>query len=295
MNKKNKNTTNMLGTGNSLAYDTWRRLLSNKAAVFGMVFMIFLVLIAVFADFLFDYQTDVIAQDISKRLISPCLEYPFGTDEFGRNLLARVVHGSRMSLAVSFSSVAMSLAVGGFLGAISGYYGGRIDDVIMRITDILLAIPMTLFAIVIVAALGANTRNLAVALAASSVPIFARVVRGAVLTVRDVEYVEAARAIGATNRTIIYSHIIPNCLSPIIVQVTLRIASAIYNTAALSFLGMGVQAPAPEWGGLLANGRTYIRDYSYLSVIPGIAIMLTVLALNLLGDGLRDALDPRLK
>lgn len=285
----------MLGSRGSLAYDTWRRLLSNKAAVFGMVFMVFLVLIAIFADFLFDYQTDVIAQDISKRLISPCLKYPFGTDEFGRNLLARVIHGSRMSLAVSFSSVAMSLTVGGFLGAISGYYGGRIDDIIMRITDILLAIPMTLFAIVIVAALGANTRNLAVALAASSVPIFARVVRGAVLTVRDVEYVEAARAIGATNRTIICSHIIPNCLSPIIVQVTLRIASAIYNTAALSFLGMGVQAPAPEWGGLLANGRTYIRDYSYLSVIPGIAIMLTVLALNLLGDGLRDTLDPRLK
>lgn len=295
MSKKNKNANDMLGSRGSLAYDTWRRLLSNKAAVFGMVFMVFLVLIAIFADFLFDYQTDVIAQDISKRLISPCLEYPFGTDEFGRNLLARVIHGSRMSLAVSFSSVAMSLTAGGFLGAISGYYGGRIDDIIMRITDILLAIPMTLFAIVIVAALGANTRNLAVALAASSVPIFARVVRGAVLTVRDVEYVEAARAIGATNRTIICSHIIPNCLSPIIVQVTLRIASAIYNTAALSFLGMGVQAPAPEWGGLLANGRTYIRDYSYLSVIPGIAIMLTVLALNLLGDGLRDALDPRLK
>ena len=200
-----------------------------------------------------------------------------------------------MSLIVSFSSVAISLTIGGLLGAVSGYYGGRIDDIIMRITDILLAIPMTLFAIVIVAALGANTRNLALALAASSVPIFARIVRGSVITVRDVEYVEAARAIGATNRVIIARHILPNCLAPIIVQVTLRIATAIYNTAALSFLGMGVQAPAPEWGGLLSSGRTYIRDYSYLSIIPGIAIMLTVLALNLLGDGLRDALDPRLK
>ena len=200
-----------------------------------------------------------------------------------------------MSLIVSFSSVAIALLVGGLLGAVSGYFGGVIDDVLMRLTDILLAIPMTLFAIVIVAALGANTRNLAIALAASSVPIFARIVRSAVLTVRDVEYVEAARAIGAGHKTILLRYILPNCLSPIIVQVTLRIATAIYNTAALSFLGMGVQAPAPEWGGLLAGGRTYIQNYSYLSIIPGLAIMLTVLALNLLGDGLRDALDPRLK
>ena len=191
--------------------------------------------------------------------------------------------------------MAISLIIGGILGAISGYFGGIIDNVLMRLTDILLAIPMTLFAIVIVAALGPSTKNLAIALAASSIPIFARIVRSAVLTVRDVEYVEAARAIGAGHKTIIIRHILPNCLSPIIVQVTLRIANAIYNTAALSFLGMGVQAPAPEWGGLLAGGRTFIRDYSYLSIIPGLAIMLTVLALNLLGDGLRDALDPRLK
>ena len=293
--KVQKENTQNLGVMRSLFYDTWLRLLKNKAAVTGLVFMVLLILVAIFADFLYDYDTEVIAQNIQERLIEPCLAHPFGTDEFGRDLLARVVHGSRMSLIVSFSSVAISLTIGGLLGAVSGYYGGRIDDIIMRITDILLAIPMTLFAIVIVAALGANTRNLALALAASSVPIFARIVRGSVITVRDVEYVEAARAIGATNRVIIARHILPNCLAPIIVQVTLRIATAIYNTAALSFLGMGVQAPAPEWGGLLSSGRTYIRDYSYLSIIPGIAIMLTVLALNLLGDGLRDALDPRLK
>lgn len=209
MSKDKEYAEALSGPKNSLAYDTWRRLISNKAAVFGMAFMIFLILLAIFADFLFDYQTEVIAQNIPDRLIHPCLKYPFGTDEFGRNLLARVVHGSRMSLAVSFSSVAMSLAGGGFLGAISGYYGGKVDNLIMRITDILLAIPMTLFAIVIVAALGANTRNLAFALAASSVPIFARVVRGAVITVRDVEFVEAARAIGATNRTIIAATLSP--------------------------------------------------------------------------------------
>ena len=280
---------------NSLAMDTWKRLLKNKAAVFGGIVMIALICMAVFADFIYDYKTQVIAQNIPQRLIKPCLERPFGTDEFGRDLLARVVYGSRMSLTVSFTSVAISLTVGGLVGAIAGFYGGKIDNVLMRVTDILLAIPMTLFAIVIVAALGANTTNLAIALAASSIPIFARIVRGAVLTVRDEEYIEAARAIGASNFTILFKHVLPNCLSPIIVQVTLRIANAIYNTAALSFLGMGVQAPAPEWGGLLASGRQYIRDYSYLSIIPGLSIMLTVLALNLLGDGLRDALDPRLK
>ena len=279
----------------NLARETWQRLLRNKAAVVGLVFIVLLILVALCADFLYDYDTEVVAQNIPDRLLRPSLEHPFGTDDFGRDLLARVVHGSRMSLTVSFLSVGIALLIGGTLGAISGYYGGLIDGVIMRVTDVLLAIPMTLFAIVIVATLGANTTNLTLALAASSIPIFARIVRGSVLTVRDMEYIEAARAIGARNRKIILKHILPNCLAPIIVQVTLRIANAIYNTAALSFLGMGVQPPAPEWGGLLASGRTYIRDYSYLSIIPGLAIMATILALNLLGDGMRDALDPRLK
>lgn len=279
----------------SLARDTWLRLLSNKAAVFGGVVLILIILMAIFADVLYDYETQVIAMDIPNSLQSPSAQHPFGTDDFGRDILARIVHGSRMSLIISFTSVAISLFIGGIFGAISGYFGGTIDNILMRITDILLAIPMTLFAIVIVAALGPSTKNLAIALAASSIPIFARIVRSAVLTVRDVEYIEAARAIGASHFTIIMKHVLPNCLSPIIVQVTLRIANAIYNTAALSFLGMGVQAPDPEWGGMLSAGRTYIQNYGYLSIIPGLVIMLTVLALNLLGDGLRDALDPRLK
>ena len=273
----------------------WLRLLKNKAAIGGLIFLILLIIMAIFADVIYDYETDVIKNDIPNRLQSPSLEHPFGTDDYGRDLLARVVHGSRVSLIVSFCSVAMALIAGGALGAISGYFGGRLDDIIMRITDILLAIPMTLFAIVIVSALGPNTMNLTLSLGISSIPIFARIVRGSVITVRDVEYVEAAKAIGAKNSTIILKHIMPNCLGPIIVQITLRIASAIYNTSALSFLGMGVKPPSPEWGGLLAAGRTYIRDYSYLSIIPGFAIMITILALNLLGDGLRDALDPKLK
>lgn len=178
---------------NSLARDTWRRLLSNKAAVFGSIIMILIILMAIFADVLYDYETQVIAMDIPNSLKAPCAEYPLGTDEFGRDILARIVHGSRMSLIISFTSVAISLVIGGICGALSGYFGGRIDNLIMRITDILLAIPMTLFAIVIVAALGPSTKNLAIALAASSIPVFARIVRSAVLTVRDVEYIEAAR------------------------------------------------------------------------------------------------------
>lgn len=271
------------------------QLAKNKAAMGGLIFLVLLITASLCAGLMFDYNTQVVAQNISERLQWPSAAHLFGTDEYGRDLLARVVYGSRLSLFVSFLSVAVSLVVGGMLGAVSGYYGGMIDNVIMRITDIFLAIPMTLLAIVIVAALGANTTNLIISLSLSAVPTFARIVRGSVLTVREVEYVEAAGAIGARDNTIIFSHILPNCFGPIIVQTTLRVAAMISNTAALSFLGLGVQPPAPEWGALLSAGRNYIRDYSYLTFIPGLAIMLTILALNLLGDGLRDALDPRLK
>ncbi len=280
---------------NNQAREILSLLSKNKAAMFGLIFLVLLILVSLGADLLYDYDAKVIEQNISERLQWPSLEHPFGTDDYGRDLLARVVHGSRMSLYVSFLSVAISLILGGILGAVSGYYGGVIDNIIMRITDIFLAIPMTLLAMVIVAALGANTINLVIALSISSIPTFARIVRGSVLTVREVDYIEAASAIGAKDATIIFSHILPNCIGPIIVQTTLRVAATIANTAALSFLGLGVQAPAPEWGALLSAGRNYIRDYSYLTFIPGLAIMLTILALNLLGDGLRDALDPRLK
>lgn len=279
----------------SMARETFERLCRNKGAVVGMVFLVFIILMACCADLLYDYETEVVEQNISQRLIPPCREHPFGTDDLGRDQLARIVHGSRLSLVVSFSSVAIALVIGGVVGALAGYYSKWVDNLLMRLTDILLAVPMTMFAIVIVAALGPNTTNLVIALALSSIPMFARIVRAAVITVRDVEYIEAARAIGDPDIVIILRHILPNCLGPIIVQVTLQTARAIYNTSALSFLGMGVQAPTPEWGGLLSSGRTYIRDHSYLSVIPGFAIMLTILSLNLLGDGLRDALDPRLR
>ncbi len=280
---------------NSQFKDMVRRLFKNKAAVAGLIFLIFLILMAVFADVLFDYDAQCINQNIPERLQWPSAQHWFGTDEYGRDLLIRIAFGSRISLSIGFIAVLFGLIVGGVLGAVAGFFGGKIDNIIMRLCDIFLAVPMMLMAIVIVAALGASIVNLVIALSISSVPTFARIVRSAVLTVRDMDYVEAARAIGVKTPRILARYILPNCMGPIIVQTTLRVAATISNTAALSFLGLGVKAPQPEWGALLSSGREFIRDSGYLACIPGICIMLTILALNLLGDGLRDALDPRLK
>jgi peptide/nickel transport system permease protein len=275
--------------------EIWYRLKKNKTAILGLIVFLLLILMALLAPVLYDYDTQVIKQNIPTRLMPPNAAHPFGTDEMGRDIMARVVYGSRMSLFIGFAAVSVSLLVGGFLGAISGYYGGTLDNVIMRFMDILLAIPGTLLAITIVAALGPSIFNLIIALSVSYIPNFARVVRGPVLTVRDVEFVEAAKAIGAKTRTIIFSHVLPNSMAPVIVQTTLNVASVILTIAGLSFLGLGIQPPMPEWGAMLSSGRTYIRDQSYMTLFPGLAIMLTILSLNLLGDGLRDALDPRLK
>lgn len=290
------NGTNFLNAQkNSQFKDMVRRLFKNKAAVAGLFFLIFLILMAIFADALFDYNTQCINQNIPERLQWPSVQHWFGTDEYGRDLLIHIVFGSRISLSIGFIAVLFGLIVGGVLGAVAGFFGGKIDNIIMRLCDVFLAVPMMLMAIVIVAALGASIVNLVIALSISSVPTFARIVRSAVLTVRDMDYVEAARAIGVKTPRILARYILPNCMGPIIVQTTLRVAATISNTAALSFLGLGVKAPQPEWGALLSSGREFIRDSGYLACIPGICIMLTILALNLLGDGLRDALDPRLK
>lgn len=285
----------LLPPRNSLAKDAFLRLCQNKAALAGLIFLVFLILTAVFADILFDYQSTCVKQNNIARLQWPSQQHWFGTDEYGRDFLARIVHGSRVSLSISFIAVIFGLLVGGILGAVAGYFGKTIDNLIMRLCDVFLAVPMMLMAIVIVAALGASITNLIIALAIASVPTFARIVRSAVLTVRDMDYVEAARAVGVQTRRMILRYILPNCIGPIIVQTTLRVAATISNTAALSFLGLGVAVPRPEWGALLASGRNFIRDNSYLACIPGICIMLTILAMNLLGDGLRDALDPRMK
>lgn len=276
--------------------DLWRRFKRNRSAVLGMVILCTILILVLLADVFYDYETVAIKMNASERLLPPFTQgHLLGTDDLGRDLLARILHGGRRSLVISFSSVGISLVIGSIIGAVSGFYGGLLDNVIMRLIDIVMAIPMTMLAIVIVAALGASQFNMILALSIAQIPTFARVMRGQVLTVRGTEYIEAARAIGTTNAAIIAEHIVPNVLSPIIVQIAIRAAAAIINTATLSFLGLGISAPTPEWGAMLSAGRSYIRDYSYLTAIPGLAMMLTILSLNLLGDGLRDALDPRLR
>lgn len=279
----------------TMLQETMHRLLRNKGAVFGMVFLIVLVLAALISPYVFDYEVDVIGQNMPERLMAPCATHWFGTDEFGRDLFARIVYGARYSLIIGVGSVMLGLVVGMVLGSLAGFYGGVVDSIIMRGVDIFYSIPNIMTAIVIVSLLGTSTVNLMIALAFSCASSFSRIVRASVMTIRDQEYVESSYAMGLPTWKIIVKHILPNCLSPIIVQITLLIGTTIISASSLSFLGIGVPAPAPEWGALLSAGRGHIRDASYMCIIPGLAIMMTVLALNLLGDGLRDALDPKMK
>ena len=275
--------------------ETWNRFLRNKLAVIGLFIFVFIMLAAVAAPLIANYDTDAIRINVPNRLQSPSAKHIFGTDELGRDIMARIVHGARISLVVGCAAIALALFIGGALGAIAGYSGGKIDDVIMRCMDVFLCLPDVLLALAIVAAFGTNLVNLTIAIGLAFTPKFSRVVRSAVMTVRGVEYVEAARTIGATNTRVITNHVLINCFGPIMVQVTLYVASAILTIAAMSFIGLGIQAPIPEWGNMLASGRVYMRDHAYIVMAPGLAIFLTILSLNLLGDGLRDALDPRLK
>ena len=275
--------------------EIWQRLVRNKMAMLGLAILLLLIGLAVFAPVLFDYEKMVVSQDLSIRLQGPSAAHWFGTDEFGRDIFARMAYGARVSLVVGIISVSVSLIIGGCLGAFAGFYGGKIDLIIMRVMDVFLAVPSILLAMTIVAALGTDLVFVMLAIGISGVPNFARIDRAAVMGVKDQEFVEAARAIGASNATIIFREVIPNCLAPIIVQATLSVAGAILSTASLSFIGLGVQPPDPEWGAMLAGGRNFMRDALHLTLFPGLAIVITILALNLLGDGLRDALDPRLK
>lgn len=273
----------------------WHQLRKNKGAVLGLILITLIIIVAIASAYIFDYDTQIAANNLKERLQAPSSEHWFGTDDMGRDIFARVCYGARYSLAVGVIAVLIALVVGVTLGATAGYIGGVLEDIVMRVCDIFSSIPSVLMAIAVVSALGKSTINLMLAVGIASTAPFVRVARAAVLTVRGEEYIESARAIGMREWKIVLFHILPNCVSQIIVQATLRVGSAIISAAQLSFLGLGVPAPAPEWGSMLSAGRSFIRDHSYMTLYPGLAIMLTVLSLNLIGDGLRDALDPKLK
>ncbi len=277
----------------SLARETFTRLMKNRLAMFGLFVLCVLVLTAIFADQIAPYSYD--EMDFLNAYQAPCKGHIFGTDEFGRDIFSRVVYGSRISLKVGFIAVSIAVVAGGLLGAVAGYYGGWTDNLIMRAMDVIMSIPATLLAISIAAALGAGLTNLMIATGIASIPTYARIVRASVLGIKEQEFVEAARAVGTRDVTILCKHILPNCLAPIIVQATLGVAFAILTAAGLSFIGLGIEPPTPEWGAMLSNARTYIRDYSYMCLFPGLAIAITIFSLNVLGDGLRDALDPKLR
>ena len=276
-------------------YEIWRRIKRNKTAMIGLLILIVLILMALFADVIGNYEKVAIEMNISERLQTPSASHWFGTDSYGRDVFTRIAHGARVSLTIGFVAVTLSLIVGGIIGATAGYYGGRFDNYLMRFMDIIMAIPSTIFALAVVAALGPGLINLMLAISIADIPNYARIVRSSVLTIRNADFIEAARAAGANTYTIISRHIIPNVMGPIIVQCTLGIGSAILNAAGLSFIGLGLQPPRPEWGGMLSEAKQFIQVAPHLIIIPGVFIALAVLSLNLLGDGLRDALDPRLK
>jgi peptide/nickel transport system permease protein len=267
----------------------------NKLAVLGLIILIILSLCAIFADVIADYDTMAIEQHIMEKLQPPSKEHWFGTDHYGRDVFARIVHGARISLSMGIGTVFVSLAVGSLFGALAGYYGGKVDNIIMRVMDVFLAIPNILMAVTIVGALGGGLVNLLIALSISSVPKFTRIIRSSILTVRDMDYIEAAKACGTKDRRIILKHVIPNAIGPIIVNATLSLANVILSISGMSFIGLGIEKPMPEWGSMLAEAKAQMRYYPSLVIIPGICIALAVFGLNLVGDGLRDALDPKLK
>ena len=273
----------------------YARFTMNKPAVIGLIIFAFIVIVAICAPLIADYEEQAIRIDVPNRLNPPSAENLLGTDEMGRDVLARLVHGARVSLVIGVASVLLALVASLVIGSVSGFFGGKIDFIIMSITDVFLCLPDVLLALAIVGAFGATQTNLIISIAISSIPWFSRIVRTAVMSVRSNEYIEAARAIGARNGRIISKHILVNCIGFMTVQITMRVASAILTISTLSFIGLGIQPPQPEWGNMLATARTFMRDHPYLVTAPGLATFFTILSLNLLGDGLRDTLDPRLK
>ena len=273
--------------------EAWRSFKKSKSALIGAGIVVFFVILAIFGPWLAPF--DMNEQNLSDRLLSPSGEHWLGTDDLGRDILSRILFGARLSIWVGFASVIMSVVVGSFLGIIAGYYGRWVDTIISRVFDIMLAFPSILLAIAIVSILGPSLMNALIAIAIINVPTFGRLIRSKVLSVKQEEYILAAKAIGMKNSRILWKHILPNSMTPVIVQGTLAIATAILECAALGFLGLGAEPPAAEWGKMLADSRGYLMKAPWALFFPGIAIMLTVVGFNLMGDGLRDALDPKMK
>ncbi|MCX5733034.1 MAG: ABC transporter permease subunit [candidate division NC10 bacterium] len=277
----------------SLWSDARSRLLRNPVALAGGAVVILLIVVAIAAPQIAPY--DPMDQDLANSMAGPSLTHLAGTDVHGRDIFSRIIHGTRISLRIGFLGMLLGCVVGVVLGLVSGFYGGWLDTVIMRLLDVQLAFPGLLVAICIIAIIGPGLENVILAVGIFSVPLFARVTRGQVLTLKEQEFILAARMMGAQDGRIMLTHLLPNAVAPILVLCTLRIATAILTAASLSFLGLGAQPPIPEWGAMLSDGRAYLSIAPHVATTPGLAILITVLAFNLLGDGLRDALDPRMK
>lgn len=294
LNNKNMNDDVADSSQMSISMEIWKRLIRDKSSLISLIFIVLLILVAIFANFLIDKDL-VTAQNVLERIQKPSLQHWFGTDLYGRDIFARVVYGSRVSLSIGIFTVIISTIIGGLLGAVAAYFGGLLDDGIMRLTDIFLAIPEQLLAMCVVAALGATPLSVISALSIAVIPNRCRLVRSTVLGIVDTQYVEAARAGGMSDIGIILKEILPNTLGPIIVVSTQGIASIMLTASSLSYLGVGIQPPTPEWGAIIFEAREFLRLAPYMCILPGLVIVLTALAFNLVGDGLRDALDPRLK
>lgn len=278
---------------NSNFRNAMRRFMRNRTAVVATVIILIMALLAIFADVVTQYGYD--EMDMNAILDGPSREHWFGTDNFGRDLFSRVVYGGRISLVVGFVSVGIGCLFGALFGAVAGYYGNRTDIIIMRVLDVFQAIPSLLMAISISAMLGTGVINCMLAVGITGIPKYARITRASIMSIKETEYIEAARALGESDTKIILSHLIPNSLAPIIVQATLGIATGILSCASLSFIGLGVAPPTPEWGSILSDAKDYVYGSLHFIMFPGAAIVLSIVTMNLIGDGLRDALDPRLK
>lgn len=273
----------------------WVRFKRNKLALAGLIVFALMAITVLSANLWLNYEEGALTMDIANAYQSPSAKHIFGTDQYGRDYFTRVIYGGRISMFVGIATVAVSLTFGGLIGATAAYYGGKVDNILMRCMDVLMAIPSTLLAITIISALGSSMMNMIVAMGVSQIARMARIVRSAVMGVKGQEYIEACRACGTSDARIILRHILPNAMGPVLVQVTQTVARSVITVASLSFVGLGVSEPTPEWGSMLSFAKTQMRYYPYLSLFPGFAVVMSVMSLTLAGDGLRDAMDPRLR